>query len=424
MLDCRDTELAVLVKPRVLPMPPRDAALTAALALAMASLSAPPAFADEFDTFNVKAGSLLRYESNVFRLPDGTAPFPGSSQSDTASVSYLGLQVDKRYSMQRFQASVTDTITRYAKFDSLNNDALNYSTAWLWAVTPHLTGTLSADRSQSQVPFSLAGGNQRNIRTVNNRNFTLDFTVSGAWHLLGGMGHSESSTEIPTLTLPSTDSDRAEAGLRYISSAGNTITFMQRWIPADLTAQSLDPVNLIDTNYRDTETELRGDWKLTGKSTVEARAVHKERVNLHFIQRNFSGVAGDLRYIWTPTGKTKLTFALTRDVLPYAAFGNTIENSTYRVDNMVSLLGTWQATAKITVFGNIGRTRSDFRGPVFPLTQPPREDTLTVASLSANWAIARSVSLNALLEHDQRSSNTPGFQFKNNVFLMGASLLF
>jgi hypothetical protein len=61
---------------------------------------------------------------------------------------------------------------------------------------------------------------------------------------------------------------------------------------------------------------------------------------------------------------------------------------------------------------------------VFPLTQPPREDTLTAVSLTANWAIARTVSLNALLEHDQRSSNTPGFQFRNNVFLMGASMQF
>jgi exopolysaccharide biosynthesis operon protein EpsL len=326
--------------------------------------------------------------------------------------------------MQRFQASVVDTITRYSKFDSLNSDALNYSTAWLWAVTPHLTGTLSADRTQSQVPFALAGGTQRNLLTTNNRNFTLDFTVSGAWHLLGGMGHSEVNTEIPTLTIPSSTSDRAEAGLRYVSRAGNSVTFLHRWIPANLTQQPLDPINLIDTNYRDTESELRGSWTLTGKSTVEARAVHKERVNLHFTQRNFSGVAGDLRYIWTPTGKTRLTLALTRDVLPYSAFGNTIENSTYRVDNTLSLLAAWQATAKITVIGNVGRTDSDFRGPVFPLTQPPREDTLTTASLSANWAIARTVSLNALLQHDQRSSNTPAFQFRNNLFLMGASLQF
>lgn len=413
-----------MVKRRTLRVRVGSAALTAAISFGIAVSASQRACADEFDTFNVKAGSLLRYESNVFRLPDGSAPFPGSSQGDTASVSYLGLQLDKRYSLQRFQANVTDTITRYSTFESLNNDALNYTTAWLWALTPHLTGTLSADRTQSQVPFSLAGGNQRNLQTNNNRNFTLDFTVSGAWHLLGGMGHSETSTEIPTLTVPSSTSDRAEAGLRYVSRAGNAVSFIHRWIPTNLTVQPLDPVNLIDTNYRDTENELRADWMLTGKSQISARAVHKERENLHFTQRNFSGVGGELRYLWTLTGKTRLTAALARNVSPYAAFGNTIENSTYRVDNSVSLLGEWQATAKITVFANVGRTYSDFRGPVFVLTAPPREDTFTTASLSANWAIARSVSLNAVLQHDQRSSNTPGFQFKNNLFLMGASLLF
>src|SRR3954466_15628531 len=64
--------------------------------LAVFSLGAPPACADDYDTFNILAGSLLRYESNVFRVSDSSAP-----QSDTLNVSYIGASIDKSYSLQR-----------------------------------------------------------------------------------------------------------------------------------------------------------------------------------------------------------------------------------------------------------------------------------------------------------------------------------
>lgn len=393
--------------------------LLAAIALAQ------PALADEFDTFNVRAGSLLRYESNIFRSPDNTPPQPGTNQkNDTVSVSYVGLYFDKQYSLQRFQLSAVDTLTRYNAFSFLDNNALDYRTAWLWSISPHFTGTLSADRTQSQIPFALVGGTQRNLLTLNNRNFTFDATVSGAWHLIGGYGQTDSKTEVPQLTAPSFNSHRVEGGLRYVSNAGNTVSLVQRWIPASLSDQPLNPATLIDTEYRDTETDLRGFWKVTGHSTFEGRAVRKQRTNEHFAQRNFAGLAGELRYIWTPTGKLRLSAALTRDILPYAAFGNVLENSTYRLDNTLSLLGVWQATGKITVQANMLRTHSDFRGPVFAVTAPAREDTLTIVSLRADWAIARAVSLNANLERDERTSNIPGFQFTNTLFSVGASVLF
>jgi exopolysaccharide biosynthesis operon protein EpsL len=327
--------------------------------------------------------------------------------------------------MQRFVVKAINTYTKYANNNNLDNDALNYSATWLWALTPHLTGSLSSERTQAQVSFAQVGGTQRNLLTTRNQNFSFDFTVSGAWHLIGGFGETDSMTEQPVLTVPSQHAQRSEGGIRYVSRAGNSVSAVFRYIPTRLVDQSLNPALLIDTDYRDTERELRADWKLTGKSTVIGRLLRKERSNEHFRQRDFSGTGGELRYIWLPTGKLQINAALARDLSSYAAFGNVLENSTYRVDDTLSVSGVWQATAKTTVIARLSRTNSEFRGPVFfPVTLPLREDTLTIASLSADWAISRAVLLSANLEHSQRSSNQQQFQFQNNSFLLGASLKF
>ncbi|MEO7725870.1 MAG: hypothetical protein ABIS45_01295, partial [Burkholderiales bacterium] len=169
-----------MVGPLTALLSPRRAALAAALC-ALAGAPTQSAHADQLDTVNFTAGSLLRYDSNLFRSPDGaTGP-----KDDTANISYVRVAIDKPYSLQRFQLSATDTVTRYNAFTFLDNNALDYRAAWLWSVTPHLTGVLSADRTQTQVPFTLTNAGQRNVRTTNSRDFSFDGWVSGAWHLLG-----------------------------------------------------------------------------------------------------------------------------------------------------------------------------------------------------------------------------------------------
>lgn len=402
----------------------RGFVLATVCALAAAFL-AQPAVADQYDTLNVSAGSSLTYDANVFRTPDSTGPLPGfSTKSDYSNVNHVGLRIDKPYAQQRFQFDVTKTITRYKTFSFLNSDALNYRGAWLWALTPHLTGTLSADRTQAQIPFTEIGGAQRNVRTTNNRNFNLDGWVSGGWHLLAGVGQTESTTEQTVLSLPSYRSHHVEAGLRYAAASGNSITFMQRSIPAELINQPLDPVNLIDTNYRDTESELKVNWKPSGKSSFDGSLTRKERRNEHFAQRDYSGTAGELRYVWTPTGKLQFNLAAGRNILPYVAFGNTIENSTYKVDQTLSLGSVWQVDAKIAVHLNFTRTLSDYRGPVFAITGPARNDDFRIARLGVDWALARYLSLSASLERDRRSSNVARFEFSDTLATVGASLTF
>src|SRR5436305_9330715 len=107
--------------------------LTRAVCAAMAMFVCLPAVADDFDTLNVVAGETLSHDSNVFRVPSSSGPPAGfSSKSDVFNTHFVGLRLNKPYSLQRFQADVTKSATRYNNFSTLDTDTLNYRAAWLW----------------------------------------------------------------------------------------------------------------------------------------------------------------------------------------------------------------------------------------------------------------------------------------------------
>jgi len=377
------------------------------------------AVADPNDALNLALSDTLSYDGNVFRVPDSAGP-----QSDRINATTVGLKFDKPYAQQRFQFDINRTRTLYNTLSYLDSTALNYRGAWLWAVTPHLTGTLSADRSQAQIPFAQIGGTQLNLRTTTDRNLNIDAWVSGGWHLLAGFGHTESTTQQTVLSQPSYLNHQIQAGFRYDALSGNSVTFTQQSTPAEVVNQLLVPVNLIDTNYADTESDLSARWQPSGNSTVTARLSHKERRNVHFAQRDFSGMAGELRYLWTPTGKLQFNLAASQDVLPYAAYGNIIQNSTYQLSHTLALGSVWQLDTKLAAHLNITRTLSDYLGPVFAITGPARHDDYRTLQLGVDWTLRRYLSLNATLERDQRSTNIEGFEFNDNLATIGATLTF
>lgn len=397
------------------------AAQGAVLALACAQ----PAGADEFDTFNFNISDTYSNDANVFRSPSSSPPPPGfGTKSDRINVLTLGASLDKPYSLQRFQVSGTQVQTKYETFSYLNYDSTNYRGAWVWSVSPHLTGVWSYEKAQAQVPFAQVGGTQKNVRTSSTHSLSADMTGGGAWHLTGLVSSTQSETQQTILSQPSYQNNHFELGVRYVSLAGNTIALTQKNTPAVTINQPLDPVNLLDTNYTDSDTDLTVLWKPTGKSTFDLNLTHKVRTNLHFGQRNFSGMAGRVHYLWTPTGKLTVNFNAIRNLIPYAAFGNTLQNSTYEVDRTFAIDTAWQVSGKTTVNFTLSRTLSDFRGPVFAPPGPVREDDTRIARISAFVTPRRFVTLNASLERSIRFSNSSQFQYNDTVGSVSATLTF
>ena len=262
-------------------------------------------------------------DANVFRVPESNADPQFltrglTGRSDRIATTHIGLRLDKSYAQQRVTFEAGQSATRYDKFAFLNNKAFNYQGAWYWHLTPRISGTLSADRSESLIPFDDTRELTRNVRVSRNEGLSVDGWLFGGWHLLGGLSESSTKSTAVFAAQPDSTQTTGELGLKYIAPSGNFLSFMQRARKGVNTGQAVDPVNFVDSGFTVRETELAGEWKTSGKSALVGRLTSISRRHEHVPQRDFSGYAGDLRYAWTPTGKLAVNFSATRTLSPFA----------------------------------------------------------------------------------------------------------
>src|SRR6185312_619157 len=131
-------------------------ALLLALPLA-APLPAAALFNDRVELF---AAENITYDSNVFRLSkqlDPQAVLGTDHKDDWLSTTQLGFVVDAPYSLQRFQLGYTWLINRYQRFDQLNYNGHAGRAAWLWSITPELTGDVGYTDTETLANFANLG---------------------------------------------------------------------------------------------------------------------------------------------------------------------------------------------------------------------------------------------------------------------------
>jgi hypothetical protein len=177
-------------------------------------------------------------------------------------------------------------------------------------------------------------------------------------------------------------------------------------------------VALLDDGFRRREAQLAANWRLTGKTALEARLSRLSYRYPHFIQRDFSGNTGMLAFRWGASAKLSLDLALVREVAPW------VDNFTsYRVEERASLGATWEVAARTTLRASVGHMKADYRNPVVPLTGPARSDTGAVAELRAEWRALRNLLFNAGWQHYRQDSNDPTARFAGRIVTLGGSLL-
>lgn len=376
------------------------------------------------DAFQFVTGAAVRYDDNLFRLAeDRPVPIAGKSQrSEMIYEVNAGVRFDKTYSLQRFQVDLTATRNEYQNYSALSFTGLNYRAAWLWSITPRLTGTISADRTKSQGSYAdFTNNTTRNTQIVENQQFMADWWVSGGWHLTGGVSRQYSDNSAPSSAIGNYTQNTAEAGVRYVSAAENSIALVQRQSQGEYDGHTLGPA-LLDTRYDQRETELRTIWRASAHSTLDARLAYRDRTHEHYSQRDYSGTVGSLSYLWTPTGKLQFTLAAGRDLGSYQETTNQYSSSYYASD-YVSLAPAWLITDKTTLRFKYDLSKRDYRGAV--VARPDsREDTMRVAQLSLAWRPTASINVDSYVTRETRSSNIDGADYHDKIIGISAGLRF
>jgi exopolysaccharide biosynthesis operon protein EpsL len=360
----------------------------------------------------LRAGSSLAWDSNIFRSPQ--------ARSERVTSGYAGLNVDQPYAQQRFRLDATGTAYRYAKFAHLDFEALNYLGAWNWQLTPRFGGALTATRAQALVDYSeFRNPGQRNVRTTENFSAGADAWLFGGWHLTGALSHERNRYSVPFPQEGSYRASGGEAGVKWVARSTNWLAFNLRSLDGRYVDRPLDPVLLLDDGFRRREAEGLVSWRMTGKSSLEGRVAHVDYRSNNFAERDFSGMAARLAYIWQATAKLALNASFRREVEPWADV-----SASHRVEHRVTLGPVWQAAPRITLRLEAGRGESEFRDPLPGFAGTPRRDIESRLQLSAEWRALRNVTLNAAAQRYRQSSSDPGGNFSGRQLSAGAALLF
>jgi len=225
--------------------------------------------AEERDVFNVVAGLSWERESNIFRVPsnfDLSTIVNRTERWDELTTGYAGISIDKPYAMQRFKFDYTHTAYRHKNYDFLDFNANEYEAAWLWALSPSLTGNLSANRKQKLSDYSdLDGRADLNIRTSQMRRFDADWSPHGVWHLLAGVSRYQETNSQTFIFRQEPDFTQVtiEGGAKYVFPSGSYISLIGREGDGTYDKRELILANFTDTGYEQHEVEAQLDWRLS-----------------------------------------------------------------------------------------------------------------------------------------------------------------
>jgi exopolysaccharide biosynthesis operon protein EpsL len=364
----------------------------------------------------IAVGGSVTYDSNFFRDPG----LVRSAESETIATAYAGIRIDKPYAQQRFYLDATATAYHYDNFSDLDFTGLNFFGAWYWHLTPHISGTLSASRTETPTQFQYTLGRQSNVTTEESYVFNLAGNVVGGWHVLLGASMIDRTSEQSSLQrVPDYTENRGEAGIRYLFRPGNQVDALWRRVDGTQASQVLGGVVVAGTeNYQEDQTEVVVNWGASAKSTLSARITYRDRRYDQTPQFDFSGTAGAIRYAWLPTSKVDVVMSATRDLAPFQGG----VQSTYSVANTLSLEPAWRPTVTTRLY--LIAQVIDEQYPLATGSTTEREDTISRAVAGLDWRAARNLTFGASLSYEERASNLALVEYEVTLARISATLIF
>jgi exopolysaccharide biosynthesis operon protein EpsL len=383
--------------------------------------AASSVYADSDDTLNFLIGTDYSHYDNLFLLPDGVSPSANGERSDNVLRTNFGIKVNKKYALQTFKFDYTHIDNKYDNSDFLNFNSNNYKAAWLWSLTPNLSGNLSSERKVDLIPFTDRNSNTQNIRTVEMQKFDFDWSPHHVWHLLGGYTKLESVNSQTFVQETSFKFNAAELGLKYSFPSDNFIVFKLR--KRDGENDSINNINKTGKEFSENEGELSALWQLSGKSRVTANLGHYVHNDNTFSLRDFSGYFGGINYSWDPSAKLNIGVGLTRKLSTYQD-----NASSYTVNDVLSIKPTWVLTSKVALGGSVSVSKRKFLGdgPSSASTESSRVDDGLTYGVQATWTPRSTISFGINLQHDERNSNdvVSNRDFSSNTVGINGQLIF
>jgi exopolysaccharide biosynthesis operon protein EpsL len=371
----------------------------------------------------LRASYSQQSDSNLFRLPSGAnvqAVTGRSSASEQIGVTTVGATLATTQGLQHFELDVSLVDNHYQNYDYLSFTATNYQAAWRWALTPRLTGDLTASRRETLNSFAdYQGFSQRNKRVDTSNRLDAVYELSGPWRAVGGLSQSAVRNEQLVVASGDVDQTASDLGLRYVFSSGSTIDFGGRATSGSYGKLSVPNASLFDDSFKQTDAFLKLHWLFSGATVLDASLSQVDRKHGTYGQRDYSGLNSNAVLSWAITGKTRLRAELARELGVYAT-----TNANYTQTDRMAVGGTWAVAPKVVV--NLSHTYAqiDYLGNPGLLPASQRHDSTNDTALSLSWEPVQRLNIGAALQNVSRSSNAAGQDYSAVVASLSAQYSF
>lgn len=389
-------------------------------AVAMA-ITAPVAYAWEY--VKLRTSTSLRVEDNVFRLPDGvnaTTPSGERSRSDVIRTDSMGASLEVPLSRQQLLISYDANRSRYSKFSNLDFDGDDKRAILRWEFGRLATGDAGVTQTTTQTDFATSLGRRSNLRTSTQKFINYSYPFHPWWQFSGGVSQTESSNSDFTNRVSDSITDGANLELRYAPGSGNFIGVRTNHITSKFPNPGVVAGLPVDNGYTQNALALVAGYVPGGASSLQFTLGQSRRAPNDTSRNPTTGATGSFAASWLPTGKTSVSLVASRDFAP--AENITTSGS---VANILQLGLAWNATAKISVRGDLGYQKRNYSlTPLSAVQLPQRADTTTSAGLSLNYAAHDRLSLALSFRQEQRTSTLPGTDYAAGIVSASAQLNF
>lgn len=362
--------------------------------------------AETEEGFRVDLGQSLRWDDNLFRLPDGQRPADGGARSDRLSQTSLGLRFDHRYSLQRVGAALSVVDRRYAEHADQDSTTVDGTLRWNWAVGSLWSGNLGLLQREAPRSFADTLRRERSINTLRRLGGDAEYRWHPSWSAVLGAAQTASRYSDSESSASEYDETAIEVGAGFRPRSGNRLDLVVRH--ADGSYPNRSPSDSIDSGYQQRDLRLRGDWQISGLSRLSGYAGVTRRTYPHADQLDFTGATGRLVFDWAPTGKLALRTTLRREI---GSEDEVIDN--FVVTRGIALEPRWLVTDKVTLRGNVEWLQRDL-GQTSPSAQG--DNRTRSYGLGLIYQPLRRATITASVQHSARSASDPLFKYSDRVF--------
>jgi exopolysaccharide biosynthesis operon protein EpsL len=371
------------------------------------------------DNLEVYAQENVTYDSNVFRLSEKLDPaisIGDSRKGDTIFTTAAGFNFDAPVSLQRFQVSAAFLDSRYSHFKDVDHHGHTLSAAWLWSITPRITGALGYQEEKTLANFANIQSRRPDLITSRTAFANGAWMLTPSWRLHGDLAANRTD-HTEAADLQDLENGAAEVGLSYVTAQENRIGFDVRSERGRSPEERIVAGIPFDNEYTQAGIGVLTRWVLTGHSRFDGRADYIRRRYDQFPERNYSGPTFRATYTWTPTGKITVATIAQRDIAPLEDI-----NTSFVLVTSLTVRPDWQISEKLNLRGNFAYAKWDYRGD--PALGLDFEHRVKTAGVSLLWRPFTRVSLSGGIAREERTSTLATGDYKVNQATVEARIGF